>query len=670
MNVAAEEASGLAMGFDVTLGSGWPGGALIPVDAAEKQLLVSTTQATGPGIYNSPIPLPEPPEHRDICNGIMNVIGPFDEDVRLIAVTAARIVKDSQANMLDSFTDISACAENGHITWEVPEGEWKIFAFYQNHTSHSPVGSAYPGRWYDALIADHLDISGAQALIENYGDPLVAAFGSNTPDAIFVDSFEMVGELPWTPSFLQRFQELKGYDLTPYLPLLCLQNGESKYTQIFDLMYGGKMLPVYTASSDLGMRVREDYEEVRGTLFLENFVKPIVDWVHANDMQLRFQSHGGWADYLDAYQLVDIPESEGLFAGGVYDFLKLASSGAHVSGNRFVGSESFIRLSGNPLSVTLEDFYQLGGRAISAGINRIVYHGFPYTYVRQNGQGWYPLSGEAGTLRAGPIPFSSWISQNHPVWPELSEYNKYMSRLSYAITCGKHEAEVAWLFPEWEYSDNPMASGNESATSLSLKRAGLVYDRISRQNLTNARVEEGQLSIGAAYYEALLISDLEVSTPEMMKSIEELVDAGVPVVVLGDLPDKAPGFVDYEQRDANMRQIVARIQAKVVFVEDESKVGMQMKESGVQPALVPHDGSEFAFAPEHRKVSDADIFMLFNESNDDQSQLLEVHIPAKQVKVFDPQTGDMINQTTPDQSGKLSVEITVAAGRSVVLVVK
>ena len=36
------------------------------------------------------------------------------------------------------------------------------------------------------------------------------------------------------------------------------------------------------------------------------------------------QAHGGFGDYLDAYAVADIPESESLFAGGDYDFLKLA----------------------------------------------------------------------------------------------------------------------------------------------------------------------------------------------------------------------------------------------------------------------------------------------------------------------------------------------------------
>jgi len=668
VRIASQEAHKLGLGFDVTLGSGWSTGVPDASDTAEKQLLMSSLEIIGPIQYEGPLPIPAPPAYRKRVNAIMDIVGPHDEDIRLVAVTAAKVIDgNSEIPALDSFTDITQFVENGILVWDIPDGTWQIFAFYQNNTSHAPVAAAYPGIWYDALIIDHFDSSGAQKLIDNYGDPLLNALGEYPPDAIFVDSFEMVGELPWTSSFLDQFEQEKGYDITPFLPLMFRQNGESKYTQMTDLMGGHNLKPTYTSTDDVAIRVREDYEEVRGKLFLEEFCKPIIDWGHANGVRLRIQAQGGWADYLDAYQMADIPESEALFAMGTFDFLKLAASGAHISGGKFVGSESFIRLASDPYSIMLEDFYLLGGKALSAGINRIVYHGFPYSYVRENGEGWFPLSGETGTLRAGPIPFTSWISENHPAWPELPEFNQYLARLSYAISCGNHKADIAWLYPDWEFPDNPMDSGDESEISLSLKRAGFVYDRISRQNLTDSVVEGNQFTVGAAQYRALLISELDVATPEMMASIEKLADAGIRIIVLGELPNRAPGFAEHEQRDTATQQIASSLQSKVVFAENESSVGIQIRESGVQPALLPSDGSELAFALEHREVANANILMLFNESDKQQTQILDVLIPVQQIQLLDPQTGGLIAEAMPDKSGHLSIEITIPARRSVIL---
>ena len=69
---------------------------------------------------------------------------------------------------------------------------------------------------------------------------------------------------------------------------------------------------------------------------------------------------------------------------------------AHVADRRFASSESFItlRLFGTRLS--REEMRLLAGRAYSAGINRLAFHGVPYPHTRFDGEVWYPFSGGFG----------------------------------------------------------------------------------------------------------------------------------------------------------------------------------------------------------------------------------------------------------------------------------
>ena len=83
-------------------------------------------------------------------------------------------------------------------------------------------------------------------------------------------------------------------------------------------------------------------------------------------------------DYLDAYAVADIPESEGLFAGGSFDFLKLASSAGNIANKKIVSSESFIKIDFDYNKLKIEDYQRLAGNAFAAGINQIVFHGYPY----------------------------------------------------------------------------------------------------------------------------------------------------------------------------------------------------------------------------------------------------------------------------------------------------
>ena len=675
--VAAQEARNLGMGFDVTLGSGWPGGVQNASSAPERQLLMSSLQIEGPILYDRTVPPPEIPYSVQFVIDINmdTVLGPFDTDTEVVAVTAAKVIDDStDPQILDSFVDITDKLEGENLRWQVPEGKWIIFAFHQNRTNHCPAGSAYPDACEVPQVVDHLDPSGATELINAFGNPLLDALGDQSPDAIFVDSFEMVAELPWTPSFLESFQASKGYDLVPYLPLTFLQRGESKYNTITVDMYGQTLDPVYIAN-EISSRVREDYEDVRAQLFIDGFVVPIRDWVHSNGLLLRLQSQGGLADFIDVYEMVDIPETEGLYSGGRFDFLKLAPSAAHTGGKLLVGSESFIVMAANGYALTLEDFYRLGGRLLSAGVNRIVYHGWPYHYIQQDGEPWYQCVADPEKLCLGNMPMTSWIDESHPVWGDFPAFNDYLSRLCYAMSTGTHRADVAWLLPNWRVPDEVFANfggikpeEGESEVSKSLKRAGLVYDRVSQKGLTDAAVIDGGFQVGEATYKALLLTEFDVASPELMASIERIATAGVPIVVVGELPTRARGLIDHEQRDMNVQESSDRLNPEVVFITEEADAGATLKAQEIQPSLITSDGEEFKFALDHREVTDGDILFLFNEFDEDRTQTLLVNLTAKRVQILDPVTGESAERSTmPGADGQSIINVTIPARRSFVL---
>ena len=82
------------------------------------------------------------------------------------------------------------------------------------------------------------------ALLEGYVDPIVESLKPGELRGVFVDSFELMGELPFTSDFLAAFEAQTGYDLTPHLPLLFRKGGESKYAEMIDL-FGRSGAPLY-----------------------------------------------------------------------------------------------------------------------------------------------------------------------------------------------------------------------------------------------------------------------------------------------------------------------------------------------------------------------------------------------------------------------------------------
>lgn len=373
------EAERLGMTVDLTLGSGWSSGGPFIERSPSQQLLMASVDARGPASIDIAVPVAQEPWYAARTNAVIpDTIGTFDRDTRLQRLVAARVDGATEPATLSQLRDISGHLHDGRIRWDVPAGHHRIFAFYQNASRHNAAGSAYPGALERAPILDHLDRGGVEEYIEKLGEPWLDALSPFKPDAFFVDSFELIAELPWSTGFARRFEQMHGYAISPWLPLVFRRSGESRYLAAL-----APQGPAYRSADDRGERVREDYLATREQLFREMFLQPLKDWTTARGVRLRLQAHGGYGDYLDGYQIADIPEAEGLFGGGSFDFLKLASSAAHVAGRPVVASESFIALALDFDALDIEDYHLLAGNAFAAGINRTICHGYAYHYPLQ-----------------------------------------------------------------------------------------------------------------------------------------------------------------------------------------------------------------------------------------------------------------------------------------------
>jgi alpha-L-rhamnosidase len=262
----------------------------------------------------------------------------------------------------------------------------------------------------------------------------------------------------------------------------------------------------------------------------------------------------------------------------------------------------------------------------------------------------------------------------------LSELNTTFARTSYAMTRGRHAADVAWLYPELDYRDgvSALAGGavprsGESATSRAILEAGYIYDRISRSGLTTAQLEtdaitgRGVFRVGQATYRSLFIEDLKEASPELLAAVSRIEQAGIPVVVLGELPSRARGWADHERRDEAVRLLVAELASNVTHIDSSSEFGTALKVAGILPTVESIDGEPLAFSPERRTTPGGDVVLLFNESNADVTQRLQVNLAGKRVRVYDPELSNSIKEIMlPNEP---SLELEVPARRWRILVV-
>jgi hypothetical protein len=513
---------------------------------------------------------------------------------------------------------------------------------------------------------DHLSQHGADAWLAGYAAPVLDALPRGRVREVFVDSFELMGELPFTAELLSAFRARAGYDLTPHLPLLFRKGGESKYGEMIDLL-GRNGGPLYLAPEpEQAERIREDYEAVRRMLFEERFVEHLARWAHRRGLALRLQAHGGYGDTLDTYARADVPESEALYGAGSFDFLKLAASAAHVADRRWASSESFItlRLFGTRLSV--DEMRLLAGRAYSAGINRLAFHGVPYPYTRVDGEVWYPFSGGFGRILAGPLPMSSHIDAGFLV--ELPEFNRTLGRLSVAMSHGDPTADVAWLRSDPIYPDAVNLQlgrvgphEGESATTHALRARGLVHDRVSRRMLAGARPTQGACNIGARQYRLVLLDPLEIAEPALVESIAAIAEAGIPVLALGRLPRRAPGLRDAEARDQRVRAATKRLSKLVVTVQAPDRLESLLERHVKSTLVEAPPGASLSVSLERRRSSAGDTLLVFNESWSPRRSRLRFTRAGGVLTLWDPRSGSQLRLREHVKAGDIiSVELDAA----------
>ena len=654
----------LGLFWDLTLGSGWSTGGVSLDEDGERQLIAAELTLTGPSSYSGPLPEAEPPDWIGLTNSVLPAIDGFDEELTLVSVLSAEVIDESEGApvTLGDIMDLSSQVDGGTLAWDVPAGTHRVFAIYENQTLHFPAGGAYTGALEDARVLDHLDRRGVETFLEQEFGAWIEAVADCPPRAVFVDSFELVGELPWTTAFGSKFESSLGYEIEPVLPFLFLEGGESEYANILT----GEGPPRYRATGERGARAREDYEVFRSSLFAEELIAPLYAWLHERDIQLRLQSHGGYGDVLDAYGMADVPESEGLFGGGSYDFLRLSASAAHVGGQRYVSSETFPTIGA--LQLSLDEVRILMGRAFSAGINRLMHHGNAYPYLHQDGQRWFPFHPlEDSAFKTGPLDLTFDIHPDAEIWAALPALNVEAARLGYALSRGSAVAEVAWLYPEWRAENFPNfgvePGAYESETSVALRRAGFAYDRISRSALTGSSSANAALQVGEASYEALLVEGVHAADPKMLEAIERAVEAGVAVIWLGDFPERADGLVDAQARDAMVSFLVESLRSAVDIVSSPEDIPTAIANAGVTPSLSPIDSAGLQMSVEHRRVSNGDVYFLFNESYETLSDQLRIEGAFNEVLMLDPETGKPV---ATDLEGDL-LTVTLPGARGAVL---
>ncbi len=407
----------------------------------------------------------------------------------------------------------------GMLNWQVPVGKWMILRFGHTHTG---IRLQATNPHNEGLAMDHLSREAAGRHFEEIAKKMLEdkrAVNGKNPVYFYLDSWE-VRIANWTPDFREEFQRRKGYDMTPYLPVLA--------GMIVD-------------NRDISNRFLHDYRMTIGDCIADNYYGTFSDLSHQYGMQYRAEMATTPlpVDMLKCLGRVDLPFGEFWTETDLPDgrnepwermFGKQAASAAHIYGLPYAAAEALTVIQKHwehspfQLKKTVD-------QAFCSGVNRLMIHTFTHSPPETRAPGYEYFAGTHFN------PQITW-------WDQAHAFTNYISRCQYLLQRGHFVADVCYY------------QGDQIPAFVPMKQAqpglgvGYDYDMINTEALlTRLAVENGRLVLpDGMCYRLLVLPETDRINPAVLEKIAELVEQGA--TVLGRRPLSAYGLTNFPGNDS------------------------------------------------------------------------------------------------------------------------
>lgn len=517
----------------------------------------------------------------------------------------------------------SKMGPDGRLAWTPPVGSWTVLRFGWSLTG-ATNGPAEPEA--TGLEVDKLDAAAVgryiDAYLKLYDEATGGKLGASGVENLLTDSWE-AGVQNWTPGLLKAFQERRGYDPTPFLPVLAGRVVES------------------AAASD---RFLWDYRQTLKDLLADNHYAVLAKALHARGMGYYSEAQGDTpraiGDGMTMKSRADIPTAEYWYrpfatAPGQpslkADLLEAASV-AHVYGRPFVAAESLTVAATN-------DMWGFAPAMLKPVADEIFAHGVNRILMHESHQQPF-VDGKPGLAMAF---FGQFFNRNDTWAEQAGPWVEYLSRTSYLLQQGRDVSDVAYFYGE-----------ERNLTELFHMRfntdvpEGYRYDYINPDGLrTQLAVEDGRLiSKGGAHYRVLYMpAHVTHLTLPTLRKLASLVNEGA--ILVGARPI---GGLGLQSPDAEVLHLVEalwgpRSQPSAHAygrgrVYGTSDLAAGLAAEGVGPDIA-YDGraADAKLLALHRRDGDADIYFVSNQKDRAERFDASFRVKGKVPELWNAETG-------------------------------
>ncbi len=610
----AKEAARLGLKFCLTLGLAGTSGH-ISEEYGNQKLIWTETMVNGAGSFDGVLPViaaEEPPPG-------------YRRDVAALAVPETADFSASQVIDLTSKVDAS-----GHLIWNTPAGRWKILRFSQVATGHRNIY----GYFSDAMSTEALDrvweVTMAPVLKEMSSEERKGIIG------IEDDSWEG-GDFTWTKKFPEEFKKRRGYDLTPYLPVLAGAN---------------------LADATTRQRVQRDYKLTISDLMADYHYGHLERLCKKNGLVFYSEAAGPnlhTADLLKNISRVDLPMAE--FWVPCFHrptpkarfFVRNAACASHIYGMPINMDEAFTSM-GPEWEESPFDMKPVGDQAFCDGVNRICVHNFSHSPSPTAKPGYVYAPGTHYDPRI------TW-------WEQVPAFNSYLARCSYMLQQGKFVADAIF------YKGDNLGDGEPMKIVHPTLGDGYDYDCSNADVLlTRMSVNDGRIVLtDGMSYRVLILPDNQPMALDALQRVSHLIEAGA--TVIGPPPTSLAGMPLQPDEEQEFNALVTRLWGSHRDNPIASKrhigagylVSGQSARQTLQDAGIPPDFEQTGMSPAgeihwiHRKMDETDIYFIASHWQPVEKLECLFRVSGKQPELWDPVTGTVRDAVAFRQKGGRTV---------------
>ena len=639
---ALQEANRLGLELSLSIQSGWNlGGPDITPAEATKHLTWSEVTVKGPVSYQEKLPSPPARDQwyrdvatlafpakskpnsrpiRDLQNkAAFKELGFSAVDTRpmLTDIASEPGEEDARAAEIINLTD--KLGADGVLRWNAPGGNWVVMRIgYTPSDAHVSTSSGkWQGRVLDYMSEKHFlrywNIN-VEPLMKDAG-PLAG----KTLKYLQTDSWEL-GGINWTDDFSAEFLKRRGYDITPYLPVVA-----------------GKIIE----NRDVSNRFLADLRKTISDLVSDKHYKTFAEQARRYGIGIQPESAGPHLapiDGLKNYGHSELMMSE-FWAPSPHRatperrfFVKQASSAAHIYNKRLVGAEGFTTIGPHWDDTLWSAQKPSFDHEVCSGLNLLFVHTFTCS-PREMG-----LPGQEYFAGTHFNPNVTW-------WDKVGEPVRYFSRAQYLLQRSEFVADVLYYYGD-HIPNIARLKEDDPAGVL----PGYDYDITNEDVLLRLSVKDGRVTLPhGRSYRLLVLPDHKILSLAAIRKVRELVRDGASL--LGPKPERTASLVSYPQSETEIRTIADELWGATQVTPGERRVGRgrviwgKTAREALQADKITEDfqaqpakpGAKFDYI--HYTLDGGDSYFVSNQDRESQRAECFFRVKGKQPEIWDPLTG-------------------------------